>query len=80
MTLFYTFKLGLKTYPINIKAQKIDSFTLKIFEIILNSFWVENKFRKTWFFQKIFLLTNISIKVILKILFLSFSNANIEFA
>lgn len=33
----YTLKLCLKVYHINIEAQKTDSFTLKIFEIVLAS-------------------------------------------
>lgn len=38
ITLTYAAKLDLKIYYINVKAQKIDSSILKIFEIILDSF------------------------------------------
>lgn len=48
-----------------------------MFESVLASFQVENKLKKTQFFQEIFLLTDISVKVMLGILFLTFSNANI---
>lgn len=41
------------------------------------SFQVENKFERAQFFQKLFLLADISMKVLLSILFLIFSNANI---
>ena len=34
----YTSKLGLKVYPINVRAQIIDGSTLKTFEIVLASF------------------------------------------
>lgn len=34
----YLSKLSIKIYHINIRAQKIDSFIFKIFQIILSSF------------------------------------------
>lgn len=37
MTLVYTLKLDLKIYYTNVRAQKIDSFTFEIFEIVLPS-------------------------------------------
>ena len=38
MAMAYASKLGLKVYPTNVGAQKIDGSTLKIFEIVLASF------------------------------------------
>ena len=38
MTIEYILNLGLKFYFTNIKVQKIDGFTFKMFEIILASF------------------------------------------
>lgn len=38
MSLAYAAKLGLKVCLIDIKAQKIDSSLLKIFEIVITSF------------------------------------------
>ena len=76
----YASKLGLKVYPTNVGAQKINGSTLKIFGIVLASFQVEDKLEKPWFFQKTFLLVDFSIKVVLEILFLTFSNADIKFA
>ena len=61
----------------NVKAQKIDGSIFKTFEIVLASFQVKNKLRGTQFFQKIFLLADFNIKIILKILFLTFNNTNI---
>ena len=46
----YVSKLGIKVYLINVRAQKIDSYTLKTFEIVLTSFQVEDMLRKAWFF------------------------------
>lgn len=77
ITLAYEAMLGLKTYHTNIKTQKIDSSTLKTFSIALASFQVQNKLTKPQFFQKPFLLANISAKVMLGMLFLIFNNANI---
>ena len=75
----YASKLGLKICFIDVKAQKIDNSTLKTFEIVLTSFQVEDKLRKSWFFQKAFLLADFNIEIVVKILFLTFSNANIKF-
>lgn len=50
MILAYTLKLDLGIYYINIEAQKIDHFTLKIFKIVLASFQVENKLERARFF------------------------------
>lgn len=43
ITLTYIVKLGLKICHIYIEAQKIDSFILKIFEIVFVSFQIEDK-------------------------------------
>ena len=80
MTPGYVSKLGLKVRPTNVGAQKIDGFTLKTFRIVLASFQVEDTLGRARFFQETFLLTDLSIEVVLKMLFLTFSNANIKFA
>ena len=77
MTLRYASKLGLKVRSTNGGAQKFDKSTFKMFEIVLASFQVEDKLKKTRFFQETFLLANLNIKVVLEILFLTLSNANI---
>ena len=79
MTSAYAAKLGSKARHTTIEAQKIDDFTLKMFKIVLASFQVEDKIGKAWFFQKTFLLANISVEAILGILFLTFSNVNVQF-
>lgn len=40
----YTARLGLKVWPTNVGAQKIDGSTLKKFRIVLTNFQVSNKF------------------------------------
>lgn len=42
MILAFIAKLGLKVYSTNVKAQKINDFILKIFEIVLVSFELED--------------------------------------
>ena len=80
MTLRYTSKLGLEIYFTNVKVQKTNDFIFKTFEIVLASFQVKNKLRRPRFFQKTFLLTDFSIEVVLRMPFLTLSNANIKFA
>ena len=52
---------------------------LKIFKIVIAVFQVINKLSKVRLFYKILLLANISMGVVLRMLFLSFNNANIQF-
>lgn len=47
--------------------------------MILASFQVKNKLKTARFFQKIFLVTNINIIVILNMFFLALNNADILF-
>ena len=76
----YILKLGLKIRLTNVKAQKIDGSTFETFEIVLASFQIENTLEKTQFFSKIFLLADLSVEVVLRMPFLTLSNANIKFA
>ena len=80
MTPGYASKLGLKVRSIDVKAQKIDGSTLKMFEMVLASFQIEDTLKKAQFFQKMILLVNFSIEIVLKMPFLTLSNANIKFA
>ena len=73
----YISKLGLNVHHTNVGAQKIDGSTHKTFGMVLASFQVENKLGRPRFFQETFLLAKISVKVVLGMPFLIFSNANI---
>lgn len=42
-------KLGLQFPENNFTNQKLDGYLLKIFEIVVASFKVENNFKKLWF-------------------------------
>ena len=77
ISLVYIVKLDFRVYSIAVGVEKTDSFFFKIFDIVITSFQVFDKFSKIKFFKKMFLLANSNIKVVLEILFLIFSNANI---
>lgn len=76
MNFGYNKKLGFKVQKINIRAQKVNSSILKIFEIVSADFQVENKENRPKFFQKTFLIANIKFEVILEILFLKICKAD----
>lgn len=76
MILAYTAKLSLSTQRTSIKAQKIDGSVLETYGIASASFLLQNSLRRVWFFEEIFLLADTSIEVILRMPFLSFSNAD----
>ena len=77
MTSGYVLKLGLKVRPTNVGAQKIHASILEMFGMVLASFQVEDKLRSLRFFQETFLLADLSVEVVLGMLFLTLSNANI---
>lgn len=79
MTSAYTTKLGLTSWTIKIKAQKIDSLVFKTYRMVIAKFLVYNKLGRAWFFEETFLLANINMKVVLKMPFLSFSDTNLQF-
>lgn len=79
MTPIYAKKLNFQLYKTDIRAQKIDGSSLTTYNIVIAGFQFVNKLGKAYFFQKIFLLVNFSVEVILEILFLTFNNANVIF-
>ena len=77
MTQAYTSRLGLWACHTNVGAQKIDGSTLQTFGMVLANFRMEDKLGRTRFFQETFLLANISAEVVLGMLFLTLSNADV---
>lgn len=75
----YAAKLVLITRKIDVSAQKIDGSVIT-YGMAIASFPLQDKLGKGRFLKKTFLLTDTSMKVVLGMLFLSFSNANIWFA
>lgn len=73
MTQVYIEKLELISQSINIGTQKIDGLFLEIYEIVIAEFMIYDKLGRAQFFEEIFLLTDISMKIVSEMLFLSFS-------
>ena len=80
MTPAYAAHLSLKVRVTDINAQKIDGSLLATYGIVIVAFQALDKLGRSWFFQKTFLLVDIKIKVVLGMLFLIFSNVNVQFA
>ena len=59
--------------------QKIDSTTLKTYEIVVFIFSILDKDSRERFFKKNFLLADVKPDIMLKMLFLTMSNADIDF-
>ena len=79
MTPAYAVKLSFKVRKTDIGAQKIDGSTLNTFKMILIDFQVKDKLGRAQFFQKTFLLANISAEIVIGMLFLILSNTNVQF-
>lgn len=75
----YTKKLGLSVQKIDVDVQKIYNSALVTFEMVIAVFLVNDKEEKIRFFMKIFLLANINLDVILRILYLTSIKADIRF-
>ena len=69
MTSAYISKLSFQAYHTNVKAQKIDGSFFQTFKMVLASFQVEDKLRRHQFFQETFLLADISVEIVLSMLF-----------
>ncbi len=72
-------QLGLKIRKTNIGAQKIDGTTLETYGIIVSTFSVSDKDERERFFEESFLLANVRPDIMLGVLFLTMSNADINF-
>ena len=75
----YVTKLGLHTKKINVGTQEIDRSYLDTFGIVIADCSVKNKLGRVIFFQKDLLLATIGIDVVLGMLLLTISKANIRF-
>ena len=75
----YAKRLGLKTRKTNVGAQKIDGSVLENFGMVITDFQVEDKGGRPRFFQETFLVANTKFEVILEMLFLKLSHANMSF-
>ena len=73
----YMAQLSFKVEKTNVGGQRINRFLLETYRMIIPAFQVFNKLGRFCFFWKTFLLANISMKVVLGILFLTFSNVDV---
>ena len=80
MTLAYAKQLGLQVQRTDVEAQKIDGSLFRTFGMVIAGFQVEDKLDRIQFFQELFLLAETSMEVVLGMFFLTFSNADIQFA
>lgn len=79
MTPVYAAKLDFSIWKTNVRAEKIDILLLEIYDMALTRFLLQDSLKKVRFFEKTFLLTNTSMKIVLKMHFLALINANFQF-
>lgn len=72
-------KFGLQVRHIKVDIQKIDSFKLDNFGIVIAFLSINNRERRSYFSKKTFLLVNLSIDIALRIIFFILSNIVICF-
>ena len=75
----YIERLDFKTRKTNVGAQKIDGSALETFGMMIADFQVEDKGGRPRFFQEIFLVADTKFEVVLRMLFLKISNADVAF-
>ncbi len=80
MTPTFAAKWELRPRPTKVDAQKIDGLSLETYDTALTRFSIQDSLEIIWFFEETFLLADTSIEVVLEMLFLSLSNADVEFA
>ena len=80
MHLSFVKQLGLPIRPIDVGAQKIDGSTLDTHGMVVAAFLVEDKANRVRFFEKTFLVANISPEVVLGMPFLTLSGTDIDFS
>ena len=79
MTPAFAARFGLFIHPTGIGVQKIDSSTPRTYGMATAEFSIQDKLSRARFFEETFSLADTSIKVVLGMLFLTLSNADIQF-
>ena len=72
-------ELGLSVRLIYVEAQKINGTMLNTYKIVVAAFLVTDKIDQVRFFEKTFLVTNVSLEVVHRMLFLILSIVQIDF-
>ena len=76
----YAAHLRLKVRVTDVGAQKLDRSSLATYNMVISAFQIVDKLGRSQFFQNTFLLANISMEVVLGMLFLILNNVDIQFA
>ena len=79
MHLAFAERLRLVMQTTNIGTQKIDETTLETYGMVVAAFSMTDQANKIKFFKKTFLVANFSPYVVLEMLFLTMSGANVDF-
>ena len=77
--LIFAKELDLPIRPTDIRMQKIDGTILDSYRMVVIAFLIMNKANQIGFFEKTFLVANVSPEIVFEMLFLTLSNANIDF-
>ena len=72
-------ELGLSIRPIDVSVQKIDGSTLNTYWMVVAAFLMTNKANRVKFFEKTFLVPNVSLEIVFGMPFLTLSGANVDF-
>ena len=72
-------QLGFHIRSIDVGAQKIDGTMLDTHKMVVAAFSVVDKVNQVRFFEKTFLVANINLEVVFRMLFLTLSGANVDF-
>ena len=79
MHLSFAKQLGFPIRPTNVGAQKIDGTMLDTHRMVVAAFWVVNKANQVRFFEKIFLVANVSLEEVFGMSFLTLRDADVDF-
>ena len=77
---YFIKQLSLPIRLIDVGVQKIDDTTLDTHEMVVAVFSVENKANRVRFFEKTFLVANVSPEVVFRMPFLTLSGADVDFS
>ena len=72
-------RLGIVVQTTNVSAQKIDGTTLETYGMVVAAFSITDQAKRIRFFEEIFLVANVSPDVVLGMLFLTLSGADVNF-
>ena len=73
-------QLGLPIWATDVGAQKIDGIILDIYGIVVATFLIVDKTNRVRSFEESFLVAIVSPEVVLRMLFLTLSDANVNFS